>query len=61
MMALGVLIDAFLVRSLLVPALISVVGRASGWPGKRLAKRSRGIGGAHLLPAADKPQVHKHP
>lgn len=35
-MALGVLIDAFLVRSLLVPALISVVGRASGWPGKRL-------------------------
>jgi uncharacterized membrane protein YdfJ with MMPL/SSD domain len=33
MMALGLLIDAFLVRSLLVPALISVVGRASGWLG----------------------------
>jgi hypothetical protein len=24
----------FVVRSVLVPALISVVGRASGWPGK---------------------------
>jgi putative drug exporter of the RND superfamily len=35
--AVGVLIDAFVVRSLLIPALISVVGRASGWPGKRLA------------------------
>jgi putative drug exporter of the RND superfamily len=37
-MAIGILIDAFIVRSLLVPALISVVGRASGWPGKKLAK-----------------------
>lgn len=36
-MAVGVLIDAFIVRSLLVPALISLVGRASGWPGKKLA------------------------
>jgi RND superfamily putative drug exporter len=35
-MAVGVLIDAFIVRSLLIPALISVVGRTSGWPGKRL-------------------------
>ena len=34
--AVGVLIDAFVVRSLLVPALISLVGRASGWPGRRL-------------------------
>lgn len=36
-MAIGVLIDAFIVRSLLIPALISMVGRTSGWPGKRLA------------------------
>lgn len=35
--AVGVLIDAFVVRSLLVPAMISLVGRASGWPGQRLA------------------------
>jgi RND superfamily putative drug exporter len=36
-LALGVLIDVFLVRSLLVPALISLFGRSSGWPGRRLA------------------------
>jgi RND superfamily putative drug exporter len=35
-LALGVLIDVFIVRSLLVPALISLFGRTSGWPGKRL-------------------------
>ncbi len=36
-LATGVLIDAFLVRSLLVPALISLVGPSSGWPGRRLS------------------------
>jgi len=49
-MAAGVLIDAFVVRSVLVPALISVVGRASGWPGKRLVKPSLGLGGERNLP-----------
>lgn len=49
-MAAGVLIDAFVVRSVLVPALISVVGRASGWPGKRLAKPPLGLGGERNLP-----------
>jgi uncharacterized membrane protein YdfJ with MMPL/SSD domain len=34
-MALGVLIDSFPVSSLLVPALISLVGDASAWPAKR--------------------------
>jgi RND superfamily putative drug exporter len=34
--AVGVLIDTFLVRSLLVPCLIVLVGRLSGWPGRRL-------------------------
>ena len=38
-MALGLLLDAFLVRQLLVPALIVLVGRVSGWPGQRLGKR----------------------
>lgn len=38
--AFGVLIDAFVVRALLVPALISLVGRRSGWPGSRLARRA---------------------
>ncbi len=49
-MAAGVLIDAFVVRSVLVPALISVVGRASGWPGKRLVKPPLGLGGERNLP-----------
>jgi RND superfamily putative drug exporter len=30
--SLGLLIDAFLVRTLLVPALITLVGPVSGWP-----------------------------
>ncbi len=34
-MAVGLLIDALIIRALLVPALISIVGPASGWPGKR--------------------------
>jgi RND superfamily putative drug exporter len=34
--AVGLLIDAFVVRSLLVPALITLVGKRSGWPGRRL-------------------------
>ncbi|MDQ4130184.1 MAG: MMPL family transporter [Actinomycetota bacterium] len=37
-MALGLLIDAFLVRTLLVPALIVLFGRLSGWPGRRLVQ-----------------------
>lgn len=37
-MALGLLLDAFLVRQLLVPALVVLVGRISGWPGQRLGK-----------------------
>lgn len=37
-MACGILIDAFLVRSLLVPALLVLVGRASGWPGPHLRR-----------------------
>jgi RND superfamily putative drug exporter len=33
MMSVGVLIETFLVRTFLVPALISVFGRTSTWPG----------------------------
>ncbi len=35
-MFVGILLDAFLVRSLLVPGLLSLVGRFSGWPGGQL-------------------------
>ena len=37
-LTVGVLIDAFVVRSLLMPALVSLFGRSSGWPGKRLTE-----------------------
>ena len=37
-MSAGLLIDAFLVRTILVPALISLVGERSGWPGARLTR-----------------------
>lgn len=38
-MAIGLLVDAFLVRTLLVPSLILLAGRASGWPGGRLRRK----------------------
>ena len=34
-MALGVVIDAIAVRSLLVPALVALFGRLGMWPGHR--------------------------
>ncbi len=37
-MALGVVIDAFIVRSLLVPALVALFGNAGKWPSGRLAR-----------------------
>lgn len=41
----GVLIDAFVVRALLVPALITVFGRASTWPGRLRPRGGRGRAG----------------
>jgi RND superfamily putative drug exporter len=35
-LVVGILIDALLVRTLLAPALLTLFGRASGWPGRRL-------------------------
>jgi len=37
-MAVGVLLDALFVRSLLMPALLVLLGDASGWPGRRLRR-----------------------
>jgi RND superfamily putative drug exporter len=37
-MAVGLLIDAFVVRTVLVPALLSLVGPRSAWPGRALRK-----------------------
>jgi putative drug exporter of the RND superfamily len=36
LLASGVLLDALIVRSLLVPALVTAVGEVGGWPGRRL-------------------------
>ncbi len=36
-MAVGILLDVFVVRALLVPSLLTLVGRRSGWPSDRLA------------------------
>lgn len=38
-LAAGVLLDAFVVRSLLVPSLLTSLGPAAGWPGNALRRR----------------------
>ena len=40
-MVVGVLLDTFVVRSLLIPALMSAVGDLSWWPGRRSTTRDR--------------------
>jgi RND superfamily putative drug exporter len=42
-MAVGVLIDAVIVRSVLVPCLLVLVGSASGWPGPHFRERPRPV------------------
>jgi len=44
-MSAGLLIDAFLVRTVLVPAIISLAGYSSGWPGRRLRQRPDSVMG----------------
>jgi RND superfamily putative drug exporter len=44
-MSVGLLLDVFLVRTVLVPAMIVIVGERSGWPGKRLARREPAVVG----------------
>jgi RND superfamily putative drug exporter len=40
-LTVGIVLDTYLVRTLLVPALLTVVGPASGWPGRRLQAPER--------------------
>jgi RND superfamily putative drug exporter len=39
-MCLGILVDVLLVRSVMVPCLLTVVGEASGWPGPHLRRQT---------------------
>ena len=41
----GLLLDAFLVRTLLAPAVIALVGERSGWPGRGLKRRAAPVPG----------------
>ena len=41
-MSVGVLLDAFVIRALLIPALISLFGERSFWPRQRIAGSTRG-------------------
>ena len=54
-MAVGVLLDTFLVRSLLVPALTSLFGEAAWWPGRRMRPLSADEIAARV---ADRAQLH---
>jgi RND superfamily putative drug exporter len=56
-MAVGILLDAILVRSLLVPALLTLVGPVSGWPGHRLRRSRRDDAAEKRVPAAGRPLV----
>jgi RND superfamily putative drug exporter len=40
-MSAGILIDTFLVRTLLVPALVGLVGEANWWPRRRRLRAAR--------------------
>ena len=50
-MAVGILLDVFVVRSLLVPSLLTLVGKVSGWPSSRLKAHEDAAPPAETVPA----------
>jgi putative drug exporter of the RND superfamily len=54
-MALGVVLDAIVVRSLLVPALVALFGRFGMWPGNRRARPEPAAAAPPRVPAGDQP------
>ncbi|MBI5105420.1 MAG: MMPL family transporter [Solirubrobacterales bacterium] len=62
LMAIGVLVDALLVRPLLIPSLLALAGRAAWWPGRLQRPQAApafvdAVARATRLPAADAGQV----
>ena len=55
-MGVGVLLDSVLVRALLLPSLLRVLGPASGWPSRYLYDRRKGLPGPSGR-VADRPHV----
>jgi uncharacterized membrane protein YdfJ with MMPL/SSD domain len=49
LMGIGVIIDAVLVRSVLVPALVVLFGRVGTWPAPRWRQRLPGTGQADIV------------
>ena len=49
--AFGVLLDTFVVRTTLVPAIIVLLGRWSWWPRRGPGNRTHGVKPRHSLPA----------
>jgi RND superfamily putative drug exporter len=60
-MATGLLIDTFIVRTVLAPALLALVGPRSAWPGRSFMQSSRrpAAGRAHVARAAAEPEYDK--
>ncbi len=59
--AAGLLLDTFVVRSLLVPSIAALLGRANWWPGERRRSIAPSLGGVRRLPrdraSADTPRA----
>lgn len=58
--AAGLLLDTFVVRSLLVPSVAALLGRANWWPGERNRSIAPSLGGLRRLPdraRADSPRA----
>ncbi len=60
-MSLGILVDVLLVRSILMPCLLTVVGEASGWPGPHLRRETADERNALSDRGPSRPQTSRSP
>jgi RND superfamily putative drug exporter len=49
-MAVGLLIDTLVVRPLITPALITLLGRAASWPSRRIQTDASAVAGRSAPP-----------